>query len=380
MNLKNQPRKIIQIVPQLPPAINGLGDYALNLARQLRKDYEIETHFIVGDRHWNGATAIEDFSIQKVEIDSAEALLSLLSSDSNQSILASTAPILLHYVGYGYANKGCPVWLVKGLELWKAKHTNSQLVTMFHEVYASGSPWTSAFWLSPLQQNIAARLLKLSDRSLTSKVSYAEILYKLARIKQGPITSVPVFSNIGEPESESVSSLAKRSRRLVVFGHRNSRSQVYQQCHKALEQICQTLKITEICDIGISTGLELFEINGIPILEKGVVEAAEVSKILLDSVAGFLNVPPPTHLAKSTIFAAYCVHKLIPCMTTSSKVPIDGLQGGKHYWSTGDQDRQLCLDLGQEIADNAYAWYQNHNLSTQAQIFANYLGANSDEE
>ncbi|MFB2773254.1 glycosyltransferase family 1 protein [Pelatocladus sp. BLCC-F211] len=370
----NQHLKIIQIVPQLPPFINGLGDYALNLARQLRKDYEIETTFIVGDRNWQGDTAIEDFSIQKVDTDSAEALLSLLSSDSNQSISASTVPILLHYVGYGYAKKGCPVWLVQGLERWKAKHPNSQLVTMFHEVYASGSPWTSAFWLSPLQQNLAGRLLKLSDRSLTSKVSYAETLYKLARVKQNSITSVPVFSNIGEPEY--LLPLAKRTRRLVVFGHRNSRTQVYQQCHKALEQICQSLKIIEICDIGVSTGLGLSEINGIPIVEKGVVEATQVSKILLDSIAGFLNVPPPTYLAKSTIFAAYCAHKLIPCMVSSSTVPIDGLQGGKHYWSTGDQSRQLYLDVGQEIADNAYTWYQTHNLSAQAKVFANCLLAN----
>lgn len=380
MIIKSQPKKIIQIVPQLPPFINGLGDYALNLACQLRQDYEIETRFVVGDPNWQGDTAIEGFPIKKVIADSAEALLSLLSSDTNQSISASTAAILLHYVGYGYAKKGCPAWLVKALERWKAKHANSCLVTMFHEVYASGSPWTSAFWLSPLQKNLASRLAQLSDRCVTSKVSYAEILYNLARIKQGSITSVPVFSNIGEPESEYVLPLAKRTRRLIVFGHRNSRSQVYQQCHKALEQICQTLKIIEICDIGISTGLGLSEINGIPIVEKGVVEAAEVSKILLDSVAGFLNVPPPTHLAKSTIFAAYCAHKLIPCMVSSSKAPIDGLQSGKHYWSTSDQSGHLCLDIGQEIADNAYTWYQTHNLSAQTRVFAKYLGQQVEGE
>jgi hypothetical protein len=378
VTLKNQHIKIIQIVPQLPPYINGLGDHALNLARQLRQDYDIKTHFIVGDRNWQGSTVIEDFPIQKMETDSAETLLSLLSTNSSQLVSAPKVSILLHYVGYGYANKGCPVWLVEGLERWKANTANSHLVTMFHEVYASGLPWTSAFWSSPLQQNLAGRLLKLSDRYLTSKQSYAEILYKLARVKQDSIASLPVFSNIGEPEY--VPPLAKRTRRLVVFGHRNSRSQVYQQCRAALESTCQALKIEEIYDIGVPTDLELSTINGIPVVEKGVTESIEISKILLDSVAGFLNVPPPAYLAKSGIFAAYCAHKLISCMTSSSKVPIDGLLSGKHYWSTGDQDRQLCLDMGQEIADNAYAWYQNHTLSTQAKIFANYLGVNSEED
>jgi hypothetical protein len=377
---KNQPIKIVQIVPQLPPSINGLGDYAFNLAGQLRKYYQIETIFIVGDRNWQGSTAIEDFPIQKVETASAEALLYLLSTNGNQSVSSQKVSVLLHYVGYGYAQRGCPVWLVKALERWKAKNTNSRLVTMFHEVYASGYflPWTSAFWLSPLQKSLASRLAEISDRCLTSKESYAEILYQLARVKLGSITSLPVFSNIGEPDY--VPPLAKRSRRLVVFGHRNSRSQVYQQCRTALESTCQALKIEEIYDIGIPTDLELSTINGIPVVEKGVTESTEISKILLDSVAGFLNVPPPAYLAKSGIFAAYCAHKLISCMTSYSQVPIDGLQGGKHYWSTSDQDRQLCLNLGQEIVDNAYAWYQNHNLSIQSKIFANYLGLNSDDD
>ncbi|MBD2358438.1 glycosyltransferase family 1 protein [Tolypothrix sp. FACHB-123] len=356
--------KIIQIVPQLPPSINGLGDYALNLARQLQKDYKIETHFVVGDRNWNGPVEIEGFPVSKISDRSADALLTLLSSDR-------TSAVLLHYVGYGYAKKGCPVWLLEGLERWKTNSANSRLVTMFHEVYASGSLWTSAFWLSRLQKNLAVRLVKLSDRCLTSKVSYAEILYKLARVKQGSITSLPVFSNIGEPEYAPP--LAERTCRLVVFGSRNSRLQVYQQCRAGLALICQALEIQEIYDIGVSTGLDLSEINGIPIVEKGVTQASEISKILLNSVAGFLNFPLPPYLAKSGIFAAYCAHRLIPCMVSFSTTPRDGLQTGKHYWSVDSQSKHLCLEMAQEIANNAYAWYQTHSLTVQAKIFKDQL-------
>jgi hypothetical protein len=364
VKLKNKPVQVIQIVPQLPPSINGLGDYALNLARQLRKDYNIETCFVIGDRNWQGATKIEDFRIQQVATDSAEALLSLLSFAENQSV-----SILLHYVGYGYANRGCPSWLVKGLEQWKSRTIDSHLLTIFHEVYASGYPvWTSSFWLSPLQKSLAERLVNVSDHCLTSKESYAEILYKLDRKKQTQITHVPIFSTIGEPEYTLP--LAERTRRLVVFGSRNSRLQVYQQCRQSLELTCKALEIQEICDIGVHTGLEMFEINRIPVVETGVIETQEISKILLDSVAGFLNFPPPAYLAKSSIFAAFCVHRLIPCMVASSQLPIDGLQSGKHYWFTNNQSRMLCLELGQMIADNAYRWYQSHSLSVQTNILA----------
>jgi hypothetical protein len=53
---------ILQIVPRLPPAIDGVGDYALNLARQLRQDFSIHTHFLVCDPNWNGKTELEGFS------------------------------------------------------------------------------------------------------------------------------------------------------------------------------------------------------------------------------------------------------------------------------------------------------------------------------
>ncbi|MBD6617927.1 glycosyltransferase family 1 protein [Komarekiella sp. 'clone 1'] len=358
--------QVIQIVPQLPPSINGLGDYALNLARQLRKQYNIETRFIVGDRNWQGATEIEDFPIQQVTADSAEALFSILSFDKNQSV-----SVLLHYVGYGYAERGCPVWLVKGLKRWKANSADSCLVTMFHEVYAYGYPiWTSSFWLSPLQKQLAEHLVNMSDRCITSKQSYAEILYKMSRNKT-QITHLPVFSNIGEPECNPP--IIERTRRLVLFGHKNSKLQVYQQGRQALELACKTLDIKEIYDIGTPTGLQISEINGIVVMETGVIKTVEISKIMLDSIAGFLNFPPPAYLAKSTIFAAFCAHRLIPCMVTHNAMLTDGLQSGKHYWSASDKNSQLSLELGQVIANNAYTWYQTHNLSAQAKIFINHL-------
>jgi hypothetical protein len=355
---------VISIVPRLPPAIDGVGDYALNLARQLRKDFNIQTHFIVGDTTWTGAAQIEGFAIMQISDRSSDALVNLLSTDRSSSIL-------LHYVGYGYAQRGCPVWLVDGLQRWKSLFPKRSLVTMFHEIAASGPIWTSAFWLSSLQRNLAARLAQMSDPCITSKQSYGKLLYRLNPTKQTEINCLPVFSNIGEPEY--LPTLSERSQRLVVFGSRNARLQVYNQCLKALEKTCQNLKIKEILDIGVATGLELTEIRGIPIIERGVDEAQEISKILQDSIAGFLNFPPPEYLAKSTIFAAYCAHRVIPCMIISSKIPIDGLEKDKHYWSVDEHSNKLSIQQGQCIADNAYTWYKTHSLSMQAKIFMDNL-------
>ena len=354
---------LVQIVPRLPPAIDGIGDYALNLACQLRQDFGIETHFFVGDPTWTGNPEIKGFPISQVSEHSANALLSLLPSGK--------CTVLLHYVGYGYATRGCPFWLVDGLQRWQTASANHCLVTMFHELYASGFPWTSAFWLSPWQRNLVARLAKLSDRTLTSKQYYGETLQKLSKGKHTHIPAIPVFSNIGEPKN--VPPLAERQRRVVVFGGRGNRFRVYQHSLAVLNHTCQILKIQEILDIGSAMKLTLSSVNGVPIVERGEQSSIEISNILLNSVAGFLDYNPH-FLAKSTVFAAYCAHGMLPINARCTASPVDGIEFGKHYWipyrqALGwDSTAQM-----QVIANNAHAWYQTHTLSIQAKIFAAQL-------
>jgi hypothetical protein len=93
---------IFQIVPQLPPAIDGVGDYALNLASQLRCDHALETEFMVCDPTWQGESEIEGFPVHKLNSRSSTDLIAQLNQ-----LQATT--VLLHYVGYGYAKRGCPI-------------------------------------------------------------------------------------------------------------------------------------------------------------------------------------------------------------------------------------------------------------------------------
>jgi hypothetical protein len=356
---------IIQFVPRLPPAIDGVGDYALNLACRLRQDFGIETHFIVSDPTWTGATHIEGFPVSQVTVHSADTLLSLLPSDR-------AATVLLHYVGYGYAKRGCPVWLVNGLQRWRTVSTHRTIVTMFHEVYASGRPpWTSAFWLFPLQRNLASQLVQLSDRCLTSKQGYGDILTYLSQGKHTSIPCLPVFSNIGEPEQ--VLPLTERQRRLVVFGGRDKRLRVYQNSWSVLSHTCQYLEIEEILDIGTPTKLALSTIDSVPIIEMGQQSATEICSILSNSLVGFFDYPTD-FLAKSTIFAAYCAHGVLPVSAQCTALPVDEIEQGQHYWFPDKQANDLkSVTQMQAIANNAYNWYQTHNLSVQAKTFAAHL-------
>lgn len=348
---------ILSIVPHLPPTISGVGDYAFHLAQQLHQDFGIETHFIVGDCNWQNTGAIANFPIEKLNDRSAPALQAALLNHP-------PIPVLLHYVNYGYAKRGCPWWLIEGLEQWKRQTPETQLVTMFHELIATEPPWRSGFWLAPIHQHLASRAACLSDRCITSAERYEKMLQTLSKGKHVGIPSLPVFSSIAEPDS--IPPLSARKKQLVIFGQAGNRRRVYQHSQPLLRQICERLQIEQILDIGSPTGLELSTINAVPIVALGRQSPEEISEILSTSIAGFLHYYSG-RLAKSTIFAAYCAHGLLP-ICHRPHPDIDGLRAGQQYWT---------LDLGvfnsnalQDVADNAYAWYQTHQLSTQAKTFA----------
>ncbi|MGG6242668.1 glycosyltransferase family 1 protein [Nodosilinea sp. AN01ver1] len=316
---------------------------------------------MVGDPTWVGDNQLDGFYTTKVTERSAKVLFAQLVQ------VRCVKTVLLHYVGYGYAKRGCPKWLVDGLLHWKASYPKACLITMFHEVAASGLPWTSAFWLSGSQHQLAKRLVLLSDRILTSKHSYAELLQNYAPERFATIPTLPVFSTVGELQNPS--SLSERACRLVVFGGCSKRTKVYEDSLEQLRQICQYLDVQKILDIGPPLSSLPANIGTVPITAMGCLSSEKISVILSGSIAGFFNYSP-TFLGKSTIFAAYCAHRVIPISATMSDLYEEGLQPGKHYALSAQYNTEKKdLALMQSIADNAYSWYQVHNLRAQAQAY-----------
>ncbi|NDJ16221.1 glycosyltransferase family 1 protein [Myxacorys almedinensis A] len=344
------------IVPQFPPSVNGVGDYGVYLAQQLHQDQNWTTRFVVGDPNWSG-TEESFFQATPVEARSHCALQVLLPQPP--------AVILLHYVGHGYARRGCPVWLVNALEQWC--RSGGHLVTMFHELYATKPLLSSASLTAPMQKHLAIRLMHISDRCLTSRQEYAATIRRLSPHQDIP--TVPIFSNVGEVSQPQP--LEKRSRRLVVFGGRGVRSRVYRQSRGALEKVCCELGITEIIDIGAKLELGLDSISGSTVTQLGVQPAREISRWLSDAIAGFVDYPIP-YLGKSGIFAAYCAHGVIPIVASPHQLNEDGLHANQQFWWANHSER-LEMQKGQAIADAAHAWYQVHCLKSQAQIFADCL-------
>jgi hypothetical protein len=100
--------KLISIVPNFSPVSDGIGDYALSFARALRAKTGIGSHFIVANASWRGEDCVEEFEVTRLPSRSTPNLVRLLHSLSTEP----SPVLLLHYEAYGYALRGCPVWLV----------------------------------------------------------------------------------------------------------------------------------------------------------------------------------------------------------------------------------------------------------------------------
>jgi hypothetical protein len=356
-------KTILSIVPRLPPAIDGVGDYAWLLSQNLAARHQLSTQFITCDPI---ESAIEDPSQIQLPQRSADALLTILDKFDNIDTL------LLQYVGYGYAKRGCPLWLLAALTKWRKARSSRRLVIMFHEVYASSNlPWSSQFWTSPIQKQIAQDLINLSDRVITNSQIFANTISKLSSKHDDKISILPIFSNVGECSAPIP--LKERNPWLVTFGNSGFRRSIYTNSVEQVTSICQQLGIEEIYDIGHNSAEIVRQIPGVKVNPMGILPATEISQIFGMAQVGFINYPIP-YIAKSGIFAAYASHQICSVFDLHNLGDNqDGIRLNEHYWSIGEVGASIDLDLAQSIANNAYQWYNRHNLDRSTECIATLL-------
>ncbi|MBD2075253.1 glycosyltransferase family 1 protein [Phormidium sp. FACHB-592] len=352
------PMDILQIYPRLPPTIDGIGDYAMTLAKGLSQ-CNIRTYFMTA--HQEKMFGDERFPIVPLHTHSPQAFVDAIP----QHIQA----VILHFSDYPYdAKRGIPVWLVRALETMKQQRS-LRLLVMFHE-FPSFYLLKKTFYLFPWQRSVAWQLAQLADVIITNNAVTKTLIakYFLAKDKQPPILNLPVFSNIGE--LEKLLPLEQRQRRLIVFGTPGRRARIYQRSQAMLKNCCQLLGIEEICDIGSPLHLDQSTLAGIPLVEMGEQPAARISQLMSDSLAGIVYSTDNGRLAKSGVFATYCAHGLVPIVTQEKATLLDGLQAETNFLFAGMQAESLAMERLQAIADAAHQWYVTHN---QASTFKSFL-------
>jgi hypothetical protein len=290
---------LIQIVPGLPPLVDGIGDYSLTLARRLRDDHGIDTTFLVVSPAWSG-TAVEGFPAIQLSSPTPAGLITALAACEST---AGAAPVLLQFAVYGYQKRGCPFWLLRAFRSWCAQHPG-RLHIAFHELEVSGSnPLSSTFWVPPVQRHILLRLAALGNFRYMNNEQYRG---KLESWGAGRLSLILNFSTIGEPAA--LPPFSARRRDLIVFGRAQQRQWTYERGREVVREACRRVAAERIIDIGAPIATHTVpEIDGIPVLRLGRLDAAEVSHWMSTSIAAVTHYPAPL-LTKSSVHAVSCAH------------------------------------------------------------------------
>jgi hypothetical protein len=358
---------LIQVVPRRTAEPSGVADYALALARALRAYWGVNSVFLSGTPTADAMPVEDDWETVCVPKRQAQILadtVQLLSTETN------ARAVVLHSSGYGYQKRGVPVWLVQGLQIWSRRAGRVPLLTIFHELYATGRPWQSAFWVSPLQKQIARRILKLSSAAITPTDLYRKRLSEWRDGNTIKITAMPVFSNVGEPGCGCAS--CTRTAAAVVFGLAGVEDRIFGIYRSEVERIISALGIEKIFDVGPRLSAMPGTLAGAPVISKGVLPQGAVSELLQRARFGFVAYPVD-FIGKSTVFAAYAAHGVVPIVISEKQGAADGLQPARHFLDG------LRLETGAGAQDLAsiqrelFSWYTSHSLKVQADFLMNSI-------
>ena len=359
-----QANKILQIVPRMFPDVDGVGDYTLMLAHQLYDRYQILSDFLVFRPNSLTQSQVDRFTVYSLTNHTVEEFLAQIPAD--------ISTIVLQYSNYPYllSKLDAPSWLVSALTILQQK--GLRICIMFHELPTL--KYQNIHFPNPIQRRISRRLAQIADIVVTNNTSFQQIL---AGWGKNHVLCIPNFSTIGEPEQ--VTPLSARSRALIIFGS-SDRSRVYRHNIHQLKQVCQQLKIEVLYDIGRPIDCDFGSLETeVKVIKTGFLSATEVSQLMVTSFAGIFDYHRfPNNLAKSTVYAAYCAHGLLPLCNRRALPPQDGIIPNQHYLDFAAlsilcKQTSYLLPSLQIIADQAHAHYCTHRLAKCAKFFASSI-------
>lgn len=345
--------RLIHITPELPPTVGGIADYTAILSQRLVEvsDRAVEPVLVSAGKASDELPDVDFEYVDHGGTYSAEALCATIKQLTSEA--SGPAVILLQYSGYGYAPRGAPLWLLRALQQ-VCEEEGVPLITMFHEVRARDwRPWTSTFWLSPVQTYVARGLTRLSRALMTNHETAAQRLRTFTSSEM-PVRVYPVFSNIGEPECATPAE--DRSNEAVVFGGEGMKSALYDTHRDVLAAWLSKNKVDKIVDVGRVPSSKDVRLPA-DIEWRGIQPQSAISALLRDARFGILHYPA-AYITKSGIMAAYMAHGTAPVVVVPQ--PEGGaLTPNVHYipvtanQASGDTESSA-------IADAAATWYANY--------------------
>jgi hypothetical protein len=336
-------RNLVMMTPYGAPGTTGLGDYVDQIVAALA-DRHIPSIDKIGIVRSPNEIDISRGNVMRGDTRGLDHLL--------DRFVTSDCTLVIHYVPYGYQRKGCPFSLIRSLRHLRSMR-KFRMVSVFHELYTSGPPWTSRFYVSPFQRFLFRALVRLSDQVVTSTPAYRRTLER-----QGKNAGMhPVISNIGEPLDPS--ELKQRANRAVVFGLPHSRRPLFES--GMLESTLEKISVDEVLEIGERCSQPPTNIGKVQWHQCGNLSGKKVSELFLQSRFGLLYYPRNL-LSKSGVFAAYSSHRMVPVLLAQPGSSVEEMRPQIHYLDSSDM-RSLETPTLQRIADESWQWYVNTRSS-----------------
>lgn len=309
---------IVHIVPTVPPNFNGLADYCFKLSR-----------------NWPDATESWGFLTLQLPAGAKEnwQQAHFTSFEPSQTSLKTALEtleidtLILHYVNYAYHPKGAPTWLPAALAAWKKRHPQARLVVMFHELWATGAPWRSCFWVLPTAKAIVASLAQTSDRWVTSCQTYFDKIVAVGGASERG-AMIPIATGI-EPsvptDFERVWPLARGEKlKIAVFGLAPTRNTALSMHGELLRTLCERNQVEKIRLMGQSPQNEKDTVKEKELCagigNAGLwsrhydLSSSEISALLREQDLGIIK-DKARFLTKSSVFAVLCSHGVLPVCT-----------------------------------------------------------------
>ena len=345
---------LLQIVPKVPGGLDGVGDYALTIANKLREQFGCETAFA---------------SFKTGRIDNAGGFkvvdLDRLLEDSTNKY----DHVLLHYVNYGFQKRGVPFRLLSILRALREKHAG-KFVTVFHELYASGPPWTSAFWLQPLQIDLAKSVARLSDGCIVSSDNFRRELIRM--VPHAEIELHPVPSGLGEPLLSADQIANRNPHQWAIFGGTGLAERSLRSFRQLMLRIPDSIAPQSLFVLGGAENQatrSLLVDLGIESDYRPRIAAADASEILKTcSFAWFNYFHRPdvetSVILKSSAFSSACAHAVIPVLPhRGSAIAIDGDRLPGPFFVGPESAEIPDAEARAKTATRIYDWYQRHVAS-----------------